>query len=87
MNNAIKFLSVVSRLPARRYVSTIRPKTESVVFNGVTYTKMLCPHTLTANIVNYNWKLYWKSHTWFRFIIYSFIIVLPVAAKTNYLGK
>lgn len=87
MNNAAKLLRVVSRLPAKRHVSTIRPKPDSVVYNGVTYTKMLYPHTLTSQMVNYHWKLYWQRFAWFRMIVYATILVSPVAIYTNYIGK
>lgn len=87
MNNTAKFLRVVSRLPAKRYVSTIRPQPEQVVHKGVTYTKMLHPHTLTANIVNWHWKLLWEKWTWGRMIVYATITVAPFAIYTNYKGK
>lgn len=87
MNNAAKLLRVVSRLPAKRQVSTIRPKGDSVVYNGVTYTKMLHPHTLTAQLANWHWKLYWEKFLWFKFIVYATILVAPFAIYTNYNGK
>ena len=87
MNNAAKLLRVVSRLPAKRYVSTIRPKSDSVVYQGVTYTKMLYPHTLTASLLNYHWKMYWDKFTWFRMIVYATITVAPLAIYVNYHGE
>lgn len=85
--NATKLLRVVSRLPQKRFVSSVRPRPESAVIDGVTYTKMLYPHTLTAQIVNFHWKLYWEKFAWFRMITYSAMIVMPLAVYTNYHGK
>ena len=87
MNNAAKFLRVVSRLPAKRYVSTIRPQGDQVVYKGVTYTKMLHPHTLTSVLANFHWKLYWQKFAWGRMIVYAFITVAPFAIYTNYKGE
>lgn len=83
MNSGAKLLRVVARLPAKRNVSAIRPRGESVVYNGQTYTKMLYPHTMTAIAANHPWKIYWKYNHWFRMIVYSTILIGPIAFYLN----
>jgi len=41
------------------------------------------PYTLASQYRQFHWQWYWKNARSFRFLVYSFVISLPLIMKIN----
>jgi hypothetical protein len=74
-------------IAARRTVSDLRIQTKSVVYKGKTYTRMVYPHTITAEQILYPWKYEFKTSWMMRYSVYAFIALYPLWVMVHNAGK